>query len=202
MVHENREAGSPEHRSEEVTRLLADWGNGDHGALDRLMPLVYDELRRIAARYLHSERPDHTLQTTALVHEAYLRLVDETRMHWQGRAHFFAVSATLIRNILVDHARIQNAAKRGGGVGKLPLDESFAVPAANAPAIIAVDDALQALAKIDVQQSRIVELRFFAGLTIEETAEVLGVSPSTVKRDWILAKTWIYRALSQSTAQP
>jgi len=202
LVHENCEASSPARDCPEITRLLVDWQNGDQRALDRLMPIVYDELRRIAARHLHSERPGHTLQTTALVHEAYLRLVDETRVHWQGRAHFFGVAATLIRNILVDHARSQKAAKRGGGAGKLQLEEAFAVPIDNAPAILAVDDALQALGKIDRQQSRIVELRFFAGLTIEETAEVLGISPSTVKRDWILAKAWIYRALSQSSAQP
>ena len=202
MVHENREMGSPAAECAEVTRLLADWQNGDQGALDRLVPLVYDELRRIAARHLHAERPGHMLQTTALVHEAYLRLVDETRMQWHGREHFFAVAATLIRNILVDHARSEKAAKRGGGVGKLPLDEACAVPVDNAGAVLAVDDALAALAKIDAQQSRIVELRFFGGLTIEETADILRISPSTVKRDWILAKAWIYRELSRSSAQP
>jgi RNA polymerase sigma factor (TIGR02999 family) len=200
LVHENGETDRSVPESREVTRLLADWQNGDQRALNRLMPLVYQELRHIAARHLRSERPGHTLQTTALVHEAYLRLVDETRIHWQGRAHFFAVAAMLIRNILVDYARSQKAAKRGGDAGKLPLEEAFAIPVDNAPAILAVDDALQALAKIDPQQSRIVELRFFAGLTIEETAEVLAISPSTVKRDWILAKAWIYRALSQSPA--
>lgn len=202
MVHQNREADGPAQHGQDVTRLLADWQHGDQRALDRLMPLVYDELHRIAARHLHLERRGHTLQTTALVHEAYLRLVDETRICWQGRAHFFAVAATLIRNILVDHARGQKAAKRGGGAEKLPLEEAFAVPVDNAPGILAVDEALETLAKIDPQQSRIVELRFFAGLTIEETAEVLAISPSTVKRDWILAKAWIYRALSQSLDQP
>ncbi len=185
-----------------MTQLLFDWQNGDPKALDRLMPLVYNELRRIAARFLHSERSGHTLQTTALVHEAYLRLVDENRMQWHGRSHFYGVAATLIRNILVDHARTQKAVKRGAGVSKLPLDEALAVPVDKGTDILAVDDALQALSKIDPQQSRIVELRFFAGLTIEETAEVLQISASTVKRDWILAKTWIYRALSQSTGEP
>ena len=185
-----------------MTRLLVDWQTGDRAALDRLMPLVYEELKRIAARYLHCERSDHTLQTTALVHEAYLRLVDETRIQWQGRTHFFGVAATLIRNILVDHARSQRAAKRGGGVAHVSLEEAFAAGAEKDADILAVDDALNALSKIDPQQARIVELRFFAGLSIEETADVLQISASTVKRDWILAKTWIYRALSPSTVQP
>ena len=203
MVHENREAGSPADEIQDVTLLLTKWRNGDQSALDRLMPLVYGELHRIAGRYLHSERTGHTLQTTALVHEAYLRLVDETRIQWQGRAHFFGVAATLIRNILVDYARGQKAVKRGSGIGKLSLEEAFALQMADeSPDILAVDDALQALSKFDPQQGRIVELRFFAGLTIEETAEVLQISPSTVKRDWILAKTWIYRTLSQSAVEP
>jgi RNA polymerase sigma factor (TIGR02999 family) len=186
----------------DVTRLLADWQNGDQSALDRLMPLVYNELHRIAARYLHSERSGHTLQTTALVHEAYIRLVDETRIEWKGRAHFFGVTATLIRNILVDHARAQKAAKRGSGAVKIPVEEAFLVPVDNQADVLAVDDALQTLQKIDPQQARIVELRFFAGLTIEETAEVLNISPSTVKREWILAKTWIFRALWQTAIEP
>jgi RNA polymerase sigma factor (TIGR02999 family) len=181
----------------DVTALLIDWQKGDPAALDRLMPLVYNELRRIAARYLHSERSGHTLQTTALVHEAYLRLVDETHIQWKGRAHFFGVAATLIRNILVDHARTQKALKRGGGANKLSLEEAFTMQGAADPDILAVDDALQRLGRIDEQQARIVELRFFTGLTIEETAEVLQISVSTVKRDWVLAKTWIYRALSE-----
>lgn len=187
-----------EQESQDVTRLLANWQNGDKSALDRLMPLVYDELRRIAARYLRSERSGHTLQTTALVHEAYLKLVNEDHIEWRGRAHFFGVAATLIRNILVDHARTQRAIKRGSGIQKLSLEEAFAVPANREPDILAVDDALHALSRIDGQQSRIVELRFFGGLTIEETAEVLQISASTVKRDWILAKTWIYRALTET----
>jgi RNA polymerase sigma factor (TIGR02999 family) len=202
LVHEKREKGGTVEESQDVTRLLAEWQAGDQRALDRLMPLVYNELRRIAARYLHAERPGHTLQTTALVHEAYLRLVGETRVAWQGRAHFFGVAATLIRNILVDHARTQKAAKRGAGIQKLSLEEAFAVPAGNETDILAVDDALRVLGKIDPQQGRIVELRFFAGLTIEETAEVLQISTSTVKRDWILAKTWIYRELSQPAVEP
>src|SRR5579884_3841328 len=177
----------------DVTRLLGEWQNGDQSALDRLMPLVYNELRRIAAHYLHSERSGHTLQTTALVHEAYIRLVDENRIEWKSRTHFFGVAATLIRNILIDYARAQKAAKRGAGAAKLSIEEAFAVRVDSQADILAVDDALDALHKIDPQQARIVELRFFAGLTIEETAEALNISPSTVKRDWILAKTWIYR---------
>lgn len=202
MAHEDREPAAATAESRDVTKLLAEWQQGDATALNRLMPLVYNELHRIAARYLHSERSGHTLQTTALVHEAYLRLIDETRIEWQGRAHFFGIAATVIRNILVDHARTQKTLKRGGGIHKLSLDEAFAVPIANAPDILAVHDALQALTKIDAQQGQIVELRFFAGLTIEETAEVLQISPSTVKRDWILAKTWIYRELSRSSTEP
>lgn len=198
MVQENLEARRNEEEPQDVTRLLKEWQNGNPGALDRLIPLVYQELRRIAARYMHSERAGHTLQTTALVHEAYLRLVDENRMGWQGRTQFFGVAATLIRNILVDHARSQKALKRGAGAVQLPLEEAMAVGVTSGPDILAVDDALAALSKIDPQQSRIVELRFFAGLTIEETADVLKISTSTVKRDWLLAKSWIYRALSNA----
>jgi RNA polymerase sigma factor (TIGR02999 family) len=193
LVQENPEAGRA---PGDVTRLLTAWEEGDQSALDHLMPLVYNELRRIAARYLDAEHGGRMLQATALVHEAYLRLIDETRIHWQGRAHFFGVAATLIRNILVDHVRAQKALKRGGSMAKLSLDEALAVSSSTQTDILAVDDALQRLSKIDAQQARIVELRFFAGLTIEETAEVLHISVSTVKRDWILAKTWIYRALS------
>lgn len=198
MVRQDREIGRTGPETGDVTRLLANWQNGDRSALDRLIPLVYDELCRIAARYLHSERSGHTLQTTALVHEAYLRLVDDTHVECHGRAHFLGMAAGLIRRILVDHARTRNAIKRGGEFAKLSLDEALAVPVDKEPDVLAVDDALHALSNIDPQQARIVELRFFAGLTIEETADVLGVSPSTVKRDWILAKTWIYRALSAS----
>jgi RNA polymerase sigma factor (TIGR02999 family) len=185
----------------EVTALLNRWQQGESAALDGLMPLVYNELRRIAARYLHAERSDHTLQTTALVHEAYLRLVDETHIQWQGRAHFYGVAATLIRNILVDHARTHNALKRGAGANKVSMDHALAIAANNDVDLLALDDALRELARADAQQARIVELRFFAGLTIQETAEVLGISNSTVKRDWAMAKTWIYRALSQSASE-
>ncbi len=164
------------------------------------MPLVYDELHLIAGRFLQRERPDHTLQSTALVHEAFLRLVDETRIDWQSRAHFLGVAATIIRNILVDYARARRAAKRGGPLPALSLDEALAVQEKRDIELIAVDDALLSLSRFDPQQSKIVELRFFGGLTIEETAEVLRISASTVKRDWILAKTWIFRALSNTPA--
>lgn len=182
----------------EVTQLLIQWRNGDRDSLDRLIPLVYDELRLIAGRFLRHERPSHTLQSTALVHEAFLRLVDQTRTDWQSRAHFFGVAATVIRDILVDHARARQTAKRGGPTPALSLDEAVAFPQDRDLELIAVDDALLSLSRFDPQQSRIVELRFFAGLSIEETAEVLRISASTVKRDWILAKAWIYHTLSNT----
>jgi RNA polymerase sigma factor (TIGR02999 family) len=184
----------------DVTQLLVRSRAGDRAALDRLMPLVYDELRSIAERYLRKERPGHTLQSTALVHDAYLRLVDQ-RSGWQNRAHFFGVAARIIRSLLVDHARGRLASKRGGSKLTLCLDEAIAVPAERELQLIAVDDALTTLSRIDEQQSRIVELRFFGGLTIEETSEVLQISASTVKRDWLLAKTWIFRELSTTQRQ-
>jgi RNA polymerase sigma factor (TIGR02999 family) len=180
----------------DVTRLLVKWTDGDASALEELMPLVYSELRKLAGRYLRRERSNHTLQSTALVHEAYLRLVDQKQVRWQNRAHFFAVAAQMIRRILVDHARATQAEKRGGGVCKLALDEALAVPEARDLNLVALDDALTGLAAIDLQQSKIVELRFFAGLSIEDTAEVLGISPATVKRDWTMAKAWLYRDLN------
>ncbi len=175
-----------------------EWKGGDRESLDRLIPLVYSELRLIADRFLRKEGQAFTLQSTALVHEAYLRLVDQSRTDWQNRAHFFGVAATIIRNILVDHARARQAGKRGGATPLLSLDDAVALPRKRDIELIAVDDALLTLSSFDPQQSRIVELRFFGGLTIEETAEVLGISESTVKRDWILAKTWIGRALSNT----
>lgn len=184
-----------------VTQLLTQWRSGDRTALDRLMPLVYDELRVIAARYLRNERGGHTLQSTALVNEAYMRLLD-SHADWQNRAHFFAVAARIIRGLLVDHARARLASKRGGGNLTLSLDEAIAVPHNREFHLIAVDDALTSLSRMDEQQGRIVELRFFGGLTIEETSEVLQISPSTVKRDWILAKTWILRELSNTQPPP
>lgn len=162
------------------------------------MPLVYDELRRLARHYLQRERADHTLQSTALVHEAYARLIGQNSPDWQNRAHFFGVAAQLMRQILVDYARSHRAAKRGGSVCKLPLDDADSHASKADIDVIALDDALQSLAKLDPQQSRVVELRFFAGLSIEDTSEVLGLSPSTVKRDWNTARVWLYRELDRT----
>jgi RNA polymerase sigma factor (TIGR02999 family) len=179
-----------------VTQLLVKWGNGDQAALDRLIPLVYRELHRLAASYLRRQRAEHTLQPTALVHEVYLRLVDEKDIHWQNRAHFFGMAAQMMRNILIDYARNRQAAKRGGGVRKLSLSVADRFVKEREVDLVALDDALNTLAMIDMQQSRIVELRFFGGLDIVETAEVLGVSPATVKRDWRMAKAWLYQEIS------
>ena len=184
--------------SHEVTQLLIEWSNGDKAALDKLMPLIYDELRRLAHHYMSRERPGHTLQTTALVDEAYVRLVNRQRVHWQNRAHFFAIAAHLMRTILVDHARSHAYAKRGGGARKVPLDEAMVISQERAAEVVALDDALEQLTRIDPRQSRIVEMRFFAGLTIEETAEVLSLSPATIKREWSTAKAWLYHELSKS----
>ena len=184
--------------SEQVTSLLLRWRGGDKAALDALMPLVYDELRRLARHYLQRERADHTLQSTALVHEAYARLIGQNSPDWQNRAHFFGVAAQLMRQILVDYARSHRAAKRGGSVCKLPLDDADSHASKADIDVIALDDALQSLAKLDPQQSRVVELRFFAGLSIEDTSEVLGLSPSTVKRDWNTARVWLYRELDRT----
>lgn len=181
---------------QEVTRLLMNWSNGDQQALEELTPLVYAELRRLATRFLRRERSDHTLQSTALVHEAFLRLIDQRSVQWQNRAHFFGVAAQLIRRILVDYARSRQTAKRGADAVKLSLDEAFVVAEKRDLDLVALDDALNNLAKLDPQQSRIVELRFFTGLSIEETAEVLGISPATVKREWTTAKALLYRELS------
>lgn len=181
----------------DVTALLIDWNNGNRQALDALLPLVYDELRRLAARYLRRERPGHTLQGTALVHEAYIRLIDQSRVEWQNRAHFFGVAAQMIRRILVDHARAKKSAKRGGAAPKLTLDESLDLPQGPDIDLVRLDDALSDLERIDPQQARMVELRFFTGLSIEETAAALKVSPATVKRDWVLAKAWLFRELSR-----
>lgn len=188
----------------DVTRLLTDWRGGDQQALEQLAPLVYDELRRLAGRYLRRERVNHTLQSTALVHEAYLRLIDQSRVQWQNRAHFFGVAAQMIRRILVDHARGHQAAKRGAGVARLSLDEALDASAPRDLDLVALDDALATLAQLDPQQSRIIELRYFGGLSIEETAEVIGVSPATVKREWASARAWLFRELSRSgsTAVP
>jgi RNA polymerase sigma factor (TIGR02999 family) len=181
----------------EVTQLLADWSHGDTSALDRLMPLVYEELRRLARHYLSRERPNHTLQTTALVNEAYLRLVGQRHALWQNRAHFFAVSAQVMRHILVDHARGHARQKRGGELARISLDEAAIMSPARAGEVLALDEALRALEEIDARRSRVVELRYFGGLSIEETAEVLRVKPITVSRDWRWAKAWLYRALTE-----
>lgn len=180
----------------DITQMLIDWSNGDRKALDRLMPVVYAELRRQAARHLRRERAGHTLQTTDLIHEAYLRLVDQRSVRWQNRAHFFAVAAQSMRRILVDHARRRHRAKRGGSAIVLPLEEALAVAAGKSDGdLLALDEALTRLATIDARQTQIVELRFFSGLSIEETAEVLGVSLTTVKDDLNLAKAWLRREI-------
>jgi RNA polymerase sigma factor (TIGR02999 family) len=176
----------------EVTRLLVQLTDGDNAALGDLLPLVYAELRRLAANYLRRERQGHTLQPTALVHEAYLRMIDQTQVRWQNRAHFFGVAAQMMRRILVDHARAQQAEKRGGDVQKFSLDENIDVSGERASDLVALDEALARLAEIDPQKSRVVELRFFGGLSVEETAEVLGVSAPTVKRQWRMAKAWLF----------
>jgi RNA polymerase sigma factor (TIGR02999 family) len=181
--------------SHQVTQLLLDWRGGNQHALDALTPLVYDELRRMARRYLQRERMGHTLQSTALVNEAFLKLIDQ-QVSWQNRAHFFGMAAQFMRRILVDHARGRHAAKRGGEAAcKLTLDEGIAIASQRDVDVIALDGALERLASLDPQQARIVELRFFAGLSIEETAEVLDISPATVKRDWAMARAWLFREL-------
>ena len=182
--------------SNAVTALLVRWREGDPQALEALMPLVYDELRRLAHYYLQRERPEHTLQSTALVHEAYLRLAGHNPPQWQNRAHFFGIAAHLMRQILVEYARGHNAAKRGSGACKLTLDEAMALPTKVDVDVVALDRALTELSDLDAQQGRIVELRFFGGLTIEDTSEVLGISPATVKRDWTTARAWLHRAIT------
>ena len=185
--------------SHTVTEMLAEWSDsGNREAFDKLVPIVYDELRRQAARYLKHERQGHTLQTTALVHEAYVRLIDQVGVRWQNRAHFYAIAAELMRRILVDHARKRNAAKRGGDAVKVTLNEDLKASAEPNVDLIAVDEALTKLATLDRQQARVVELRFFGGLNVEETAEVLGISDRTVKRDWSVARAWIRRELRVS----
>jgi len=187
--------------AERVSVLLHDWGQGNQNAHEELIPLVYAELRRIARRYLWQERPDHTLQSGALVHEAYLRLLHEKPPQWQNRAHFFGVAAQLMRRILVDHARSRLAAKRGAGAPRLALNPEIALPQMREIGLVALDDALTRLAALDPQQSRLIELRFFGGLSIEETAVVLGISPATVKREWATARTWLQREMKQKEAR-
>jgi RNA polymerase sigma factor (TIGR02999 family) len=181
---------------EDVTRMLVDWSGGDREAPARLMPLVYEELRGLARQYLQRERPDHTLQATGLVHEAYLRLVDQSTTTWQNRAHFFGVAAQIMRRILVDYARSHRTEKRGGGWDKLAFDEALAPSAERSIDLVALDDALKDLLALDPRQSQIVELRFFGGLTNEEIGEVLEISPRTVKREWRMAKAWLRREIT------
>jgi RNA polymerase sigma factor (TIGR02999 family) len=180
----------------QITQMLVDWGNGDQAALEKLTPLVYNELHRLARSYMGRERPGHTLQTSALVNEAYLRLIDWKKIQWQNRAHFFAVSAQLMRRILVDFARSRNYAKRGGAAPKVSLDEATVISREKGADLVALDDALDSLAHLNERQSRVVELRFFGGLELEEIAEVMKVSVGTVRRDWSLARAWLHRELS------
>lgn len=182
----------------EISQLLRAWSGGDQGALEGLIPIVYAELRRLAHRYMKRERQGHSLQTTALVNEAYMRLVDYKRMQWQDRAHFFAVSAQVMRRILVEHARRQNL-KRGAGVQHVSLDEAATIGGDRAVDLVTLDDAMNALARLDPRKVKVVEMRFFGGLSVDETAEVLRVSPATVRRDWSSAKVWLYGAITGRT---
>ena len=187
---------SPNGSRAHVTELLLAWGSGDRVALDELVPLIHEELRRLARHQMRGERDNHTLQTTALVNEAFLRLVDLRRIRWQDRAHFLALSARLMRRILVDHARSRSYQKRGAGVANVTLDESLIASPERGIDLVALDDALEDLARVDARKSQVVELRFFGGLSVEETAEALKVSPETVTRDWRLAKVWLLREIS------
>jgi RNA polymerase sigma factor (TIGR02999 family) len=187
----------PDAQCSETTQLLRAWARGDRTALEQLTPRVYDELRRIAARFMQDERSENTIQATALVHEAYLKLIDITNVDWQHRAHFFAVSAQIMRHILLDRARRRVAAKRGGAAPRLNLEEVPDIGSGRARELIALDDALNALTKIDERKARIIELRFFAGLSVDETAEVLKVSPDTVMRDWKLGRAWLLAELNE-----
>ncbi len=183
---------------EDVTVLLAELTKGNKEAASKLVPLVYDELRRLAGGYMRRERADHTLQATALVHEAYLKLVEQRSVDWQSRAHFFGIAAQVMRRILVDHARGHLREKRGGGQREVPLDEALVFAPEQSEELIKLDAALERLTEIDPRQGRIVELRFFGGLTVEQTAELLGISPKTVKRDWSMAKAWLHGEVRQT----
>jgi len=185
----------------DVTQLLVNWSNGDQGAAEALMPLVYGELRRLAGSYLRRERADHTLQSTALVHEAFIRLVDQREVHWKSRAHFYGIAAQMIRRILVDHARNRQAGKRGSGAIKLSLDDAHDLLIPQELNVLRLDDALNELAALDERQSRVVELRFFTGLSLEETAEVMKLSTATVKREWSSARAWLFREMTRSESR-
>ena len=182
-----------------ITELLIDWNRGDKGALDRLMPIVYNELRVVARHHLSLEDREHTLQSAALVNETYIRLVDQERVQWRNRAHFFAISARMMRRILVDHARQRRAEKRGGVLPRLSLDESAGVAKHTDLDLVALDQAMEALSRLDPQQARVIELRFFGGLTIEEISEALDISAATVTRDWVTAKAWLFSQLKESS---
>lgn len=187
----------PEHQ---ITELLAEWSGGNQAALDELYPLVYDELHRLARRYMSRERKGHTLQTTALINEAYVRLVDQRNVQWANRSHFFAISAQIMRRILIDHARRHAYAKRGGGARQVSLDETAAIALDDLSELLRLDEALQSLAELDLRRSRVVELRYFGGLNNEEIAGVLNISENTVIRDWNMARAWLYRQLTGSAA--
>lgn len=188
-----------QHPPSEVSLLLQDWRNGDRKALDALLPLVYQELRRLAHFQLQKERPDHTLQSAALVHEAYLRLIGLNAPQWESRTHFFAIAAQLMRQILVDYARRHSAAKRGGSACKLPLEDANLASRGKDVDVVALDEALNSLAKIDPRQSRVVELRFFAGLSLQEISQALEIAPATVQRDWTTARAWLHREISRAS---
>ena len=192
-----KNTSSPPH---EITQLLAEWSEGNQAALDQLYPLVYNELRRLAHGYLRRERKGHTLQTTALINEAYLRLVDQKHVHWANRSHFFGISAQIMRRILIDHARRYDYAKRGGGAQRISLDEAAIVAKQRGQTLLLLDEALKSLAKIDPRRSQVVELRYFGGLNNEEIAGVLKISENTVTRDWIMARAWLYQELSGSVS--
>ena len=182
--------------SQQITRLLVEWGNGNQTALENLMPLVYDELRRMARRFMRRQSAGHTFQTTELIHEAYLKIAKSSEQNWQNRAHFFGVAAQAMRHILVDYARSKHSRKRGGWQEKVTLDDSFAVSSQNSDEVILLDDAMKELAALDNRKAQVVELKYFGGLTTEEIAEVLKISPETVKRDWRFSRTWLLRELS------
>jgi RNA polymerase sigma-70 factor (ECF subfamily) len=183
--------------AQQVTQLLIEWGNGNHAALEELMPVVYAELHKMAKRYMGQQNPNHTLQTTALIHEAYLRLAGDSARQWQNRAHFYGVAAKAMRHVLVDHARTTQAAKRGGAMRPLRFDEEIDISGERMGQLIALDDALTDLSKLHPRQSEVIELRFFGGLSVEETAELLKVSPETVMRDWRIAKAWLHGELKR-----
>lgn len=187
----------PASPQDQVTELLARWSEGDSAAIEKLTPLIYDELRRLAHKHLKREREGHTLQTTALVHEAYVRLVEQTNVHWQNRAHFFAVSAQVMRHILVDYARKSGSAKRGGDAQRVTLDEGAMISGERASELVALDEALNSLAEIHPRRSKVVELRYFGGMNNKEAAAVLKISEASIERDWRFAKAWLYRELQQ-----